>query len=184
MKLTDHMLEIVRGFSSRTLPQLTRPLSANVTVDVHKGRCLHLNASNEWETGCIGGQMPYFAQNASYDSDAMNDANDWGPSAIPSATPLITCIPATAAVELATTEFDPDQTYAIGEPLRAIVANTNAVTGGRLTNQGYVGLPGDGTPTDWTNSVGTVSRVPVARQPDRPEVLFFYPHHRPGATGL
>jgi hypothetical protein len=158
------MLEVVRGWNT-SLPQLTRPVSSNVTITLYPGRCVSLNASNEWETGCASGRKPYFVQNFSDGSDAMNDANDWGHSAIPSSTALVTALAGQPGLEFATTEYDRDQTYAIGDPVTATVANTTQATGGRLTNQGIAA----------GNIVGRVSRPVQRRQPDRPLMLFITP---------
>lgn len=183
MKMTDHMLEIVKGFDPE-MPKRTAPVDSTVTITLYPGRCVSLNASGNWVTGCLGNQMPHFLVTGSLDGDVSNDANGWGYSAIPdNVTKLLTAIPATAAVELATTEYDTAQTYIIDQPLRAINADTTQATGGILTNQSVVQVPPGTTINQATAIVGRVSRPPVKRQVDRPAVLFFYPEFRPGYTG-
>lgn len=169
-KLTDHMLEIVKGWR-HDLPQETAKVASSVTIVLYPGRVVSKDANNRWVTGCSGVKMAFFVQNYSNGSDATNDANDWGYSAIPDSDRLVTAIPVSAAIEVATTEYDDEQTYAINEPLIAVEADTNQTTGGRLTNQGAAA----------GKVIGRVSRVPVKRQPDRPKMLFLYPSHNPKA---
>lgn len=184
-KLTDHMLEILKGFDVE-MPKATLGLDPSVTITIYRGRCVSVNpTSQKFVTGCLGNQIAHFVITGSDEGDVSNDANGWGYSAIPdNTTRLITAIPATAATELATTEYDTTQNYNINDPLRAVNADTNQATGGTLTNAGVTVAPPGTSLSAVTATVGRVSRLPAKRQVDRPPVLCFYPHVLPGATGL
>lgn len=91
--------------------------------------------------------------------------------------------------ELETTEYDTDQTYSVGQPLRAVTSNTDA-NGGKLTNQrgtsaafnsdGVVQYVGNSsTVTTWDTIVGWISRG-EAQNANRRSLIAFYPDFVPG----
>lgn len=91
------------------------------------------------------------------------------------------------AYELETTQFDTAQTYAAGQPLRAVTSNTNA-NAGKLTNQGATSaaftsatafLAGDPTASAWDTIVGFVSRESYTNA-NRRSALAFWSHFIPG----
>ncbi len=90
---------------------------------------------------------------------------------------------ASGAYELETTEYDTAQTYATGQPLRAVTSNTDA-NAGKLTNQrgttaafnsaGVVQFVGNtATVTAWDTIVGMVSRGTYVNSYQRPALAFY-----------
>ena len=175
-------LEFVRGWFDINAVAFSAKLSSSVTVALGQGRCVSLNSSGEFVTGCLGRQMPMWLMTATDAEDvATSDAGQ--NYIIGKPTGELTAITAKHACELATTEFDTAQTYVPNEFLRAVNADTNATTGGRLTNQGVVYITN--TPLNWTAVVGRVSKPAAKRASDRNLVLRFWPaDNLPGAAGL
>ena len=170
-----HALEFIRGWFSDIAVQFTAKLSANVTFEPPAGRCMHLNASGELETGCAGKQMPMFMMGSSESYDVTpidSDFSEWVQG-----TPLgdIDCIVGNGSYELSTTEYDTTQDYLPNQLLRAVVANTTLATGGTLTNQGVVWMT-SATGDNYTTTVGVVSVPPAKRIPTRIDVLRFWTH--------
>lgn len=178
-QMFDHTLDAVKGWFHMAALDFTSKLSSNVTITAYAGRCVHLNAAGEFETGVVGRQMPIFLLQTSTDSDVSNSGGGiWYPIA-PEGN--ITGLVAQGAYELETTEFDSAQTYLPNDYLRAIVANTTQATGGRLTNAGVTTIEDAGS--NPTAVVGVVSRAPRKRQSDRNYVLAFWPTYKPGKVG-
>jgi hypothetical protein len=180
-QMHTHSLDAVKGWFQMAALDFTAKVSSNVTITLYAGRCVHLNDDGEFETGCLGDQVPMFLLHNSDDPVIENDGAPVWYSTGPEGD--MTGLVALGAYELETTEYDTDQTYLPNEPLRAIAANTTQATGGRLTNQGVVKVQ-SATPASATAIVGHVSRPPRKRQSDRSEVLAFWPGHYPGASGL
>lgn len=93
----------------------------------------------------------------------------------------MTALVATGGFEVETTEYDADQTYASGQPLRAVTSNTN-VNGGKVTNQGASAntftssqtfLQGDPTLSAWDTIVGVVSRETYTNANKKPALSFY-----------
>lgn len=137
--MTDHTLDALSN--SVTNPhhlQYFAKLSANVTIDpFYAGRVVHLNSSNEYETGLPDTtracHMPLFTWQSSNDPDVANPgasarAGGWVAGA---PTGVIKTLVATGGWELESTEYA-DDTYAPGDGLTAANANTTAATGGVL----------------------------------------------------
>lgn len=165
-QMVDHSLDAVKGWIPGNMGSVDKhaPLSANVTIDpVYQGRVVHLNSSGEFEMGCTGNQMAIFLLQSSDDSDVQNEGGDsW--EAVTS-TGTMSGLVAIGGYELASTEFDTDQTYAYNEPLRAVASNSNATTGGRLTNAGIV---------LGTNAVCGIVSKPAALNSHKKSVLTFW----------
>ena len=173
-QMFTHTLDAVKGWIPGNMGSLDSKgkLSANVTIDpVYAGRCVHLNSVGEYEMGVTGTQMPIFLLQNSTDFDVANDGgDDW--EAI-SSRGTMSGLVATGGYELATTEFDDDQVYAINDLVRAVASNSNATTGGRLTNAGI---------TLFTQAcVGVVSKL-VAQNSHKKRVLTFWPAYIPGTA--
>lgn len=144
-QMTAHTLEAHKGWPSQHAVDFTAKISANVTIDpVFAGRCVHLNASGEFEMGLPdvinAGHMPMFLWQNSDDPDVSNPGGDPATEAgvWVAVAPVgwITALPAAGAYELASTEFEPEATagtYNPGDTLTATPDNTDAVTGGRIT---------------------------------------------------
>jgi hypothetical protein len=176
-----HGLEPIKGWGPDSLGCVTKalPLSANVTIDpVYEGRVVHINSELEWEMGCVGYQMAGFLFGSSDDPDTGGEG-DTDDQPIRGASGVLVAIMAKAAVELASTEFDGDQTYAPNEPLRAIASNSDATTGGRLTNQGVTKAE-SATPQSATAICAIVSEGEKTNYNNR-TVLCFWPVFKPGA---
>lgn len=140
-RMTSHTLEVIRGYPALSAVQFTAKLSSNVTINpVFAGRVCHLNNNRELEMGVAGTQMALFLWNNSddptvqnYGGDPATDFQAWvsvNPEA-PRDNALV--FPANGAFEIASTEFDPGQTYNPNDLLTATADNSNATTGGRLT---------------------------------------------------
>lgn len=167
-----HSLIALKGWLPGNMGALdnSAQLSANVTIDpVFAGRVVHQTDAGEYEMGCTGTQMAIFLLQNSDDPDVSN--NDGVSQAVnPDGT--MSGLVATGGYEVTSTEFDDDQTYAVNNQLRAVASNSNATTGGRLTNQGI---------TVGTNAVcGVVSKLPYSNS-DGVRVIQFWPVYCPGS---
>ena len=179
-QMFDHTLDAIKGWFHMAALDYTAKLSSNVTVaTVYAGRCVHVNATGEFELGCTGSQMPIFLLQNSDDNDVSNDGGTtWYPIG---PTGVITGLVALGAYELETTEFDSALTYAPNDYLRCKSSSNSSADGGLLTNDSTVAAEaGSGNPT---NIVGVVSRGVRKRQLDRNNVLAFWPTYKPGKTG-
>jgi len=183
--MTAHTLEAPKGWPSPHAVDTAAKLSANVTIDpFYAGRCAHLNDSGEYETGVPAVApsskkvyMPIFLFQNSDDPDVANpggitgsesdDPGGW--MAVAPTGKIMGLVGGAGSFELETTEFEPEATvtggaYLPGDALQATNANTNAVTGGRITR---------GTPyTD--HIVGSVSRATFTNSHGK-QALGFYP---------
>ncbi len=108
-----------------------------------------------FEMGCAGDQAPpYYLWNGLYDWSVSNKGTPSGVASqgtssspprwysfLPSSnlsSAILTAVAGNHNMELETTEFDTDQTYASGNSLRAVTSNTLA-NAGKLTNQNASG---------------------------------------------
>ncbi len=169
-KMTTHFLNPKKGVAIDVESlDFTAPLSADVTIDpLYNGRVVHVNEDFEFATGApdsaIKIHMPIFLFQDSDSPDVVNDGGITGddgddPNGYIGIWPTgqMKGFVATGGYELETTEFEPEAgagVYLPGDPLRAINADTNATTGGRITK---------GTPYTHT-IVGTVSRGVVVNE--------------------
>lgn len=172
----DHTLDAVKGWMPGNMGALDNSgrLSGNVTIDpVYAGRVVHRNDAGEYEMGVTGTQMAIFLFQNSDDTDVNNEGGtDWQPI---SPTGVMSGFVATGAYEVATTEFDDTQTYHVNDPLRATASNSNASTGGVITNAGVA---------VHTNAViGVVSRLPEMNC-HKKRVITLWPVYCPGTAGL
>lgn len=174
-QMFDHTLDAVKGWLPGNMGALdcSAKLSANVTIDpVYAGRVVHKNDSGEFEMGVTGTMMPIFLLQNSDDHDVRVDGGTDFYAIAPRGT--MSGLVATGGYEVATTEFDDDQTYHINDIVRAVASNSNATTGGRLTNASF---------TLYTNAgVGVVSKLPAANS-HRKRVLTIWPAYIPGLSG-
>jgi hypothetical protein len=137
-----------------------------------------------YNPGVISGVPAY--GNTTYPADFYSVFPPIAGSTVP--TNLVALV-ASGGYELETTEYDADQTYASGQPLRAVTSNTDT-NGGRLTNQkgttaaynsaGVVQFVGNtATVTNWDTIVGWVSRETYTNA-NRRTSLAFWPDLVPG----
>ena len=184
-QMFDHTLDAIKGWFQMAALDYTAKLSSNVTVTtVYAGRCVHLNASGEFELGCLGSQVPIFLLQNSDDNDVSNTGGTtWYPIG---PTGTVTGLVALGAYELETTEFDSAYTYAPNDFLRCKSSSNSSTDGGLLTKNGVTTLENStslGAGTNPTAVVGVVSRGVRKRQSDRNNVLAFWPIYKPGETG-
>jgi hypothetical protein len=148
-------------------------LSAEVTIDpVYAGRVVHKNDDNEFEMGATGTQMPIFLLQNSDDPDVKNQGGDDFQAISPSGN--MSGLVATGGYEVATTEYDQDQTYHVNDAIRAVASNSNATTGGRLTNASFT--------LGTTAGVGIVSKLP-AKNSHKKYVITLWTAFIPGLSG-
>jgi hypothetical protein len=143
--MTAHTLEAPKGWPSPNAVDFVAKISANVTIDpVFAGRCVHLNASGEFEMGlpdvAQACHMPMFLFQNSDDPDVANPGGDpateEGVWVAVAPVGNIMALPAAGAYELESTEFEPEATagtYEPGDALTATPSNSDATTGGRIT---------------------------------------------------
>ncbi len=174
-QMFDHTLDAVKGWLPGNMASLDchGKLSAEVTIDpVYAGRVAHLNDDGEFEMGVTGTQMPIFLRQNSDDLDVQNEGGDDFQAIAP--TGVMSGLVATGGYEVATTEYDQDQTYHVNDALRAIASNSNATTGGRITNASFT--------LGTTAGIGVVSKVP-AKNSHKKWVLTLWPAFIPGTSG-
>ena len=185
-KMFDHQCEALKGFIPSNMGALDyqAAISANVTIDpVYRGRVGHLNSAGEIEMGCTGNQMALFLLHNSDDPVVQRVVDrTHGEGMVTPKGGIVNCLVATGGYEIATTEYDTAQTYAPNESLRAVASNSNATTGGRLTNQSVVELA-TAAPENATAICGRVSKG-VVQDGHKKSRLHFWPVHIPGASGL
>lgn len=133
-QMFTHTLIPLKGWFRMTALDYTTKLSGNVSIDpVYAGRVVHLNSAKQFEMGASSLEMPMFLLQGTDHWDVSNPGgSDWTATA-PAG--YLTALVATGAYELETTEFDSAQTYNPNEHLRAVASNSDATTGGRITNQ-------------------------------------------------
>jgi hypothetical protein len=176
-QMTDHTLDVLKGWLPGNMGSLDKSakLSANVTVDpVYAGRVGHLNSEGEFELGATGTQMPIFFTQNSDDTDVNNPNTGGDDFAAITSRGTMSGVVATGGYEIETTEFDSAQTYAVNDIVRAVASNSNATTGGRITNASF---------TLFTNAgVGVVSKA-VYQNCHRKNVLRLWTAYIPGLSG-
>lgn len=174
-------IEALKGWFDMAALDYQAKLSANVTVPIPAGRVVRLNSAGEFETGVSATHMAIFVTRGSASYDVANPGTtpkgNFMHRAI-SNTGVMGGLVATGAYELASTEFDTARTYEPGDLLTATVANTNATTGGRLTNAGS-GAGGD-VKQFVDAACGVVSRGKY-KNCNQVYELAFWPIYLPGA---
>ena len=174
-QMFDHTLDAVKGWLPGNMGALdcAAKLSTNVTISpVYAGRVVHKNDDEEFEMGVTGTQMAIFLFQNSDDYDVQGDSSDDTQSISP--TGVMSGFVATGGYEVATTEYDQDQTYHVNDVLRAVASNNNATTGGRLTNASFT--------LGTTAGVGVVSKLP-AKNSHKKYVITLWTAYIPGQSG-
>lgn len=174
-----HRLNPIKGWFDMAALDFSAKLSPNVTIEVHAGRVLHINAAGEFETGIAGTQMPIFAWNADYHYDVSNNGTTAEGTFMHE--PILpegdmSGLVATGSYELETSEFDvtPTVAYAPNQLLTAIVANDTQATGGVVSND-RAGAGGDaGAVRQYVDPVcGIVSRGASKNEHGVPMLAFW-----------
>lgn len=177
----ESMLDPKKGWPNPHCLDYDAMISANVTFTVPRGRVAHLNAEGEFEMGVTETAMAIFLFPGETDPDVSNPGTTAKGNFMHQAiapTGKISGLVATGAYELESTEFDTARTYTPGDLLTATANNTNATTGGRLTNAG-TGAGGD-VKQFVDPCCGVVSRGERTNEHGVP-VLGFWPVWLPGA---
>lgn len=137
-QMFERMLEITSGYVPLYTLEKRLKLDADLLAqesEVPAGRCVHIQADGTWGLGATGRQMPHWLWQGSQDPDVYNngvspvsDVTHWLGI---SPTGVMRGIPATAGIEIQTTEYDTAQNYAANDVLKSD-------TDGKLTNQSVV----------------------------------------------
>lgn len=180
-QMYTHKFDGVKSWFGDWIIDFQARLSADVTITVYEGRCMHLDADGEFAMGVTGNQMGMFASVGSDRPSVGNPSSSGYWYAAHAGRMNGVC--ANNGFEAETTEYDTAQTYLPNQFLRAIADDTNQTTGGRLTNQGGTARA-SATPANATAFVGLVSRPPAKTSFDQPNVLAFWMLYEPGASGL
>lgn len=182
----EHGLNAAKGWFQPAALDFSAKVSPNVTIAVHGGRVMHLNAAGEFETGISGTKMAIFMLQNDYDFDVSNagttPAGNFMHKAIFPAN-VSSGLVATGAYELESTEFDttPAVAYAPNQLLTAATANTTLATGGVLSNDRAGAAGGGGVVRQYVDAAcGVVSRGQFKSE-HNVEMLAFWPIYLPAA---
>lgn len=135
----EHGIDAKKGWFDMASLDYDAKLSAEVTFDVPRGRVVHINVDNEFETGVTAKAIAIFLLNGSLDFDVSNPGTTRSGLFMHKAiapTGKMSGLVATGGYEIDSSEFDDDQTYESGNLLTAVVDNDDIDVGGLLTNQG------------------------------------------------
>ena len=139
----EHGLDVKKGWFDMASLDYDAKLAASnvVTFAVPRGRVVHVDADGNFRPGCHATGISIFLLNGSEDADVSNPgttaAGNFMHKAI-SPTGKLSGLVATGGYEISSTEFDSSRTYVPGDLLTATASNSNAATGGVLTNASVV----------------------------------------------
>lgn len=136
--LTEHGLDVKKGWFDMASLDYSAKLSSAVTFAVKRGRVVHVDSNGEFRPGAHDTNIAIFLLNGSEDADVSNPGTTAGGRFMHQAvapTGKMSGLVATGGYEIATTEFDTSRTYTPGDLLTATASNSNATTGGRVTNE-------------------------------------------------
>jgi len=134
----EHGFDVKKGWFDMAALDYDAKLSSNVTFVVPRGRVVHLNSNGEFEMGAHNTGVAIFLLNGSEDADVSNPGTTAAGNFMHQAvapTGKMSGVVATGGYEIDNTEFDSSRTYTPGDLLTATASNSNATTGGRLTNE-------------------------------------------------
>lgn len=173
-QMFETFLDPIRGWFSPECLHVVAKKAAAVTFDIPAGRCVSLNASGEFITGIATKRMGMFLFQG---SDALDVTNPSGTTArgtfvsqpiLPNGAMM--ALVANGTYELSSTEFDRAQTYVVNDYLTGTVADTNAVTGGLITNKNSSA----GALVAGTHPIcGVVSKINTANEYGIPTIEFW-----------
>lgn len=214
----DHTLTGLKGFPTESHLDLDGTLSSNVNIggigtQPLAGQVVHVASTTTgvgsngngpnvpvFEMGAHLTQMAIFLWPSALDFDVSNAGVPAGVALGGTTTNLPAWVPirptgklvglvAKGSFELESTEYDTNQTYAVGDLLRAVTSNTDA-NAGKLTNQNASGgqafaspgklVYGDPSVAAWDSPVGVVSRGQYTNALGIP-VISFWPVYLPGS---
>lgn len=135
--ITEKGLDVKKGWFDMASLDYSAKLSSAVTFDVSAGRVVHIDSAGNFRPGAHQTGVALFLLQGSTDADVSNPgttaSGNFMHRAI-SPTGKMNALVATGGYEIASSEFDTAQTYVPGQLLTAIASDSNATTGGRITN--------------------------------------------------
>jgi hypothetical protein len=135
-QMFDHALDVLAGWNANLdeLQCRAKLAAAVVKSPVYAGSCVSLNSSAEFVPGVAGHDMPIFLLNASDDFDVSNPGGTRWQAISP--TGVMSGMVACRGYEVATTEFDTTDTYAVNalltSPTEAVVGAGYETQAGKL----------------------------------------------------
>jgi hypothetical protein len=136
-RITEKGLDVKKGWFDMASLDYSAKMSSAVTFDVPAGRVVHLDTNGEFRPGAHSTGVALFLLQGSADADVSNPGTTASGNFMHKAiapTGKLTGLVATGGYEIASSEFDSTLTYTPGQLLTATASNTNATTGGRITN--------------------------------------------------
>lgn len=137
----EHGLDVKKGWFDMASLDYDAKLASAVTFAVPRGRVVHVDSDGAFRPGAHNTGVAIFLLNGSADADVSNPgttaAGNFMHKAIAPSGKMSGLV-ATGGYEISTTEFDSSRTYAPGDLLTATASNTDAATGGVVTNNGVV----------------------------------------------
>lgn len=136
--LTEHGLDVKKGWFDMASLDYSAKLSSAVTFTVPRGRVVHVDSTGAFAMGAHNTNVAVFLLNGSGDADVSNPGTTAGGKFMHQAvapTGKLSGLVATGGYEIASTEFDTSRTYTPGDLLTAAADNTDAAVGGVLTNE-------------------------------------------------
>lgn len=137
----EHGLDVKKGWFDMASLDYDAKLASAVTFAVPRGRVVHVDSDGNFRPGAHNTGVAIFLLNGSADADVSNPgttaAGNFMHRAIAPSGKMSGLV-ATGGYEISTTEFDSARTYTPGDLLTATASNTDAVTGGRITNESVV----------------------------------------------
>jgi hypothetical protein len=135
--ITEKGLDVKKGWFDMASLDYSAKLASAVTFDVPAGRVVHLDTAGEFRPGAHATGCAIFLLNGSADADVSNPGTTASGNFMHRAiapTGKLSGLVATGGYEIASSEFDSSLTYVPGQLLTATASNSNATTGGRITN--------------------------------------------------
>jgi hypothetical protein len=172
----EHGLDVKKGWFDMASLDYDAKLASAVTFDVPRGRVVHVDSDGSFRPGAHNTGVAIFLLNGSADADVSNPgttaAGNFMHRAIAPSGKMSGLV-ATGGYEISTTEFDSAQEYTPGDLLTATASNTDAETGGVVTNESVV---------QYVNPVVGVVSSGKAKNHNGIQALSFWSVWLPGAA--
>lgn len=174
--ITEKGLDVKKGWFDMASLDYDAKLASVVTFDVPRGRVVHVDSDGNFRPGAHNTGVAIFLLNSSNDADVSNPGTTASGNFMHRAiapTGKMSGLVATGGYEISSTEFDSSRTYTPGDLLTAAASNTDATTGGVLTNNGV---------TQYVNPVVGVVSSGKAKNHNGVQSLSFWCVWLPGAA--
>jgi hypothetical protein len=174
--ITEKGLDVKKGWFDMAALDYDAKLSSAVTFDVPRGRVVHVDSTGAFRPGAHNTGVAVFLLNGSTDADVSNPGTTASGNFMHRAiapTGKMSGLVATGGYEIASTEFDSSRSYTPGDLLTAVASNSNATTGGRITNESV---------TQYVTPVVGVVSSGKAKNHNGVEALSFWTVWLPGAA--